>query len=88
MCHQLFKKFGPFSKGQPHQLDVNHCVLTISTQRSPEALQCLNPLGHSPKMKKIAEETPSGLNLLSQKMYPQLIKKHFTLNHKFRKDIQ
>ena len=29
--------FGPFSREQPHQPDVNHYVLTISIQRSPGA---------------------------------------------------
>ena len=26
--------FGPLSKGQPHSFNVNHCVVTFSTQRS------------------------------------------------------
>ena len=26
--------FGPWSRGQPHSPDVNHCVAWISTQRS------------------------------------------------------
>ena len=29
--------FGPFPSRQPHQLDINCCVLMISTQRSPGA---------------------------------------------------
>ena len=29
--------FGPFSRGRPHLPDVYHCVLTISTRRSPGA---------------------------------------------------
>ena len=33
----LMANFGPFSIGQPHQPDVNHCVLNILTRRSPEA---------------------------------------------------
>ena len=26
--------FSPFSRGQPHQLNANHCVLSILTQKS------------------------------------------------------
>ena len=41
-CFQLLfgcptTNFGPLSRGQPHHPNVNHCVLTILTQRSPGA---------------------------------------------------
>ena len=30
--------FGPILRGQPHSPDVNHCIFTCSTRRSPGAL--------------------------------------------------